>query len=102
MKTNGIVLLIYALLVIAGGVIGFVKANSMPSLLMGGLFGVGLLASAAMLLNGKQAGFYLGVILSLALLAFFSYRFYSTGSFMPAGLMSILSLATLVRLFFFR
>ena len=74
-----IVLVIYAALVGAGGVMGFVRAKSRPSLIAG-------LASAALALGAlgvtfadPKMGFGLGAGLAAALLAMFAIR-YSKGA----------------------
>lgn len=46
MNTGSIIVLVYAILVLAGGVFGFVKAASRPSLIGGGAGGLALLLAA--------------------------------------------------------
>jgi uncharacterized membrane protein (UPF0136 family) len=99
MRSLGWTILAYALLVFLGGIFGYVKAGSTASLVMGVAFAVALSISAFALLNEKKMGFAIGLITTLLLTAFFLYRFTVTLNFMPAGLMSLLSLATLTILF---
>jgi uncharacterized membrane protein (UPF0136 family) len=96
MKATGIVVLIYGILLCFGGLMGFIKANSMISLIMGFLFGVIAIASAIVLLKGNRKGAFLALILSIVLDAFFTYRYLHTGHFIPSGLMSILSLVVIL------
>jgi len=87
---------IYPTFVFMGGLIGFIKAGSTPSLIAG-IVSSGLLFFATYLLEIKKEnrGFILLTLLTLFLLVFFSYRFYLSQVFMPAGLMVILSLLQL-------
>jgi len=95
MKTRGITVIIYALLVFAGGVIGYIKSQSVASIVMGSLFGIGLGISAAGILKNCKISHYLACGLTLCLAIFFTYRFFHSFAFMPAGLMSVLSLVVL-------
>lgn len=102
MKATGWVVLVYALLVFLGGIFGYVKAGSVPSLVMGVAFAVILSTSAFAMFNGKKAGFFTAAAAIIFLIAFFIYRFALTAKFMPSGLMSLISLVVLVILFFRR
>lgn len=95
MKTNGIITLVYGVVVLAGGLFGFFKAHSFPSLISGIVFGSLLITSAFDLSKEKSWGFPVALGSTTFLALFFIYRFYSTGMFMPAGLMLILSLIVL-------
>lgn len=87
------VLLVYASLLFIGGVIGFVKSSSMPSLVMGLLSSIFLLGAAFAAERKKSWGYCLASLITFFLALFFSYRFYKTGAVMPAALMSALSWA---------
>jgi len=80
----------YAALIIAGGVMGFVKAKSKASLIMSILCAVPLVLVALgkwpILVAQLVAGF---------LMVFFSTRYASSKKLMPAGLMAGLSILTL-------
>jgi uncharacterized membrane protein (UPF0136 family) len=87
------VLLLYAVLVIAGGVMGYVKARSKPSLISGLISGAALLIAWGITLgNSYSAGMGLATCLAITLLIVFSLRFRKSNKFMPAGLMAIVSL----------
>ncbi|MGZ6329589.1 MAG: TMEM14 family protein [Parachlamydiaceae bacterium] len=79
----------YAFLLFVGGILGYVMAQSMPSLVMGSLF-----ASIFLFLSFQKSAWSarLTVALTGLLTAFFVYRFILTQKLMPAGLMSIISL----------
>ena len=96
MHTASIIVYIYAALVILGGLFGFLKAKSLPSLIMGGIGGLALIAAGVALGHGLAWGLPLALVLSAGLLVFFSLRYVRTRAFMPGGLMAILSLLTLV------
>lgn len=87
---------LYGVLTIAGGLMGYLKAGSMMSLISGGVSGLLILASAVALLKGKVIGFYGLNATALLLLVFFGMRFYKTHALMPAGLMIVLSVITLI------
>jgi uncharacterized membrane protein (UPF0136 family) len=90
--------LLYGLLTIVGGVIGYMKAGSMVSIIAGGISGALILASAVALLQGKPLGYFGLIGLSAALAVFFGIRFFQSWAFMPAGMMIALSLITLIGL----
>ena len=102
MKAPGIVILLYGLLVLGGGIIGYTASGSMASLIAGSAFGLGLLASGLGVLRGKNMGFIIAPTLTVLLTAFFGYRFVQSGEFMPSGLMVALGLVALVLYFALR
>ena len=88
--------LIFGALTIIGGVIGYAKAGSLPSIIAGAVTGVLLLVAAWILPSNRTAGLVTALIISLLLAAQFVPKFIRTGKVMPAGLMSILSVIGLV------
>ncbi len=99
MRGPGIVILLYGLVVLGGGIIGYTRAGSMASLIAGSAFGLGLLASGLGVLRGKNMGFIIAPTLTVLLTAYFSYRFVQSGEFMPSGLMGVLGLVALILYF---
>ncbi|MBD2036338.1 TMEM14 family protein [Leptolyngbya sp. FACHB-321] len=89
-------ILVYALLVAIGGVIGYVKAKSNQSLISGLGSGVALAIAWYISLQNPTVGLALAAVIALALLVVFALRFRATGKFMPAGLLAILSLVMTV------
>ena len=102
MRTAGVVILLYGLLVLGGGIIGYATAGSMASLVAGGAFGLGLLASGLGVRRGKRLGFIFAPLVTLLLTVFFVYRFVQSGDFIPSGLMGVVSLVALVLYFALR
>lgn len=100
MKCPVLIVFVYGLLILAGGMFGYIKANSMPSLFMGSGFAFLLIASAFTMSKNYKYGILCALILSALLTLFFSYRFIKTESFMPSGLMSILSLLVVIALLY--
>ena len=87
---------IYALALFAGGIIGFIKAHSKYSLIMGIASSILIFLALKVGSNNYKAGYLFASSISLILATFFSVRFAATHSFMPAGLMLILSTLTYV------
>lgn len=94
------IILIYGILAAAGGVMGYVKSKSTPSLLSGLLFGILLVGSSVLMMNGDARGAYFALVLSSVLLAIFLFRFRASKKFMPAGVMIFLSLIAVATLLF--
>jgi uncharacterized membrane protein (UPF0136 family) len=83
--------IVFGLLSIAGGVMGYVKAGSTISLIAGGITGVLLLLAAFLLPKYLEAGLILALLTSLLLAGQFVPKFIRTGKMMPAGMMALLS-----------
>jgi len=83
--------LIFGALTIIGGVIGYVKAGSLPSIIAGAVTGVLLIVAGWILPANRMVGIVTALIISLLLAAQFVPKFIRTGKAMPAGVMSILS-----------
>ena len=92
----GLIILLYSILVFAGGLTGYILKNSLSSLLMGGLFALSLVFTSVHTLAFRKWGLYVSFGLILLLDAFFSYRFVITQVFFPAGLMLFISTLTLI------
>ncbi|MEN9204091.1 MAG: TMEM14 family protein [Thermostichus sp. DG_1_6_bins_120] len=96
MVTAQITLLIYGVLLLVGGVIGYTKGKS-PKSLAGGLVG-SLLSGVSYWLLGVNPGWGVGLGLGTAavLAILFGMRYRKTQSFMPAGLLLLLSIGVAV------
>lgn len=90
-------LYLFAAMTLCGGIIGFVKASSKPSLIAGSVAAALLLVSAWLVgTSNALVGLILGAVISLALAGRFMPAYRKTRKLMPAGMMSGLSLASLV------
>jgi len=96
MAAAKIYFLVFGALTIIGGIIGYVKAGSLPSIIAGAITGVLLFVAGALLPEHRAIGLATGFIISLLLAAQFIPKFIRTGRVMPAGMMSILSVIGLV------
>ncbi len=88
--------IVFGLLTIAGGVMGYVKAGSTASLIAGSISGILLLVAAFLLPSNVLVGLVIGGLVSLLLAAQFLPAFVRTGKMMPAGMMSLLSILGVV------
>ncbi|KAI5699702.1 hypothetical protein M8J76_008012 [Diaphorina citri] len=86
----------YAATVAAGGIIGYVKAGSVPSLGAGLVFG-GILGYGAYQTTKNPNNFYLTLGTSAVLAGIMGHRYYNTRKFMPPGLITVLSVAMILR-----
>ena len=91
MEAAKIYFVIFVILTIAGGIVGYVKAGSVASIIAGSIAGVLLLVAAFLLPEHQAAGLGTALVVSLLLAAQFVPKFLRTGRVMPAGMMSILS-----------
>jgi uncharacterized membrane protein (UPF0136 family) len=87
-----IYIFVFGVLTIAGGVMGFVKAKSTPSLIAGGSAGLLLLVAGYLMGTANvKAGLILAIALCTALEGRFIPAFVKTKKMMPAGMMAALS-----------
>ncbi len=100
MKWNGLIFIVYSLLLLVGGVFGYVKAGSIASIITSFSFGGALIAMSIFILKGKRIAEYSAFFTTLTLDAFFWWRYYSTGKFMPAGVMLLLSTLVIFFVYF--
>jgi uncharacterized membrane protein (UPF0136 family) len=85
-----LLLYIYGVLLILGGLMGYIKAKSVPSLVAGGVCGV-----IALLLGYYYTWYFAphaAFLLALLLIFMMGRRYLNSRKFMPAGLIVILSI----------
>ncbi|KAL8607229.1 Transmembrane protein 14C [Nucella lapillus] len=87
---------LYAAIIAAGGIIGYVKKGSVPSLAMGLACG-GLMGIGAYQISNDPKNMILSLVTSAVLTGVMGYRFMNSGKFMPAGLVGGLSLLMALR-----
>ncbi len=86
------VLWVYIVLLLAGGLMGFLKAGSKASLIASSAFALPLILCATGVLNVQ----YLADIILGVLLVYFGMKFAKGKKFMPGGMMAALSAIALV------
>lgn len=94
-----VVLLVYALLMLAGGFAGS-RAGSRVSMYAGAGSAVLLLIALLMTVIDRPFGIATGIAVSVVLCGVFLARFLKTGKFMPAGMLLAVSIAALALLSF--
>jgi len=96
MEVTKIYFILFGVLTIAGGIVGYVKAGSVASIIAGSITGILLLVAAFLLPQHRGVGLATALVVSLLLAAQFVPKFLQTGRVMPAGMMSILSVIGVV------
>jgi len=91
MKNIALIIAIYAVIILIGGLFGYITANSIPSLIASSIFAGLLFISLWRILKGDHWAIYLALGCATLLFIFFASRFYLTWKFMPAGFMAITS-----------
>jgi uncharacterized membrane protein (UPF0136 family) len=92
--------LIFGLLVGFGGLMGYLKEGSIPSLTAGTISCLALACCAYFIKQRSRGALYCALAITLALDAFFMYRFISTLQPFPAGVFSLLCLIFLTFVIF--
>ena len=85
------ILWVYIVLLIIGGLIGYLKAKSKVSLIMSAAFAAALALCAA----GIVFQYYMADILLALLIVVFAMRVVKTKKFMPGGLMLVITILAL-------
>jgi len=87
-----IVLAVYGVLMLGGGFMGYAKAGSKMSLIMGIVSSIVIFAGLYLSKSKTRLGYGLITSMSFLLVITFLMRFVETGSFMPSGMLIILSI----------
>ena len=96
MEAGKIYFIVFGVLTIIGGIVGYVKAGSVASIIAGSITGVLLLVGAFLLPEHRAAGLATALIISLLLAAQFIPKLLRTGRVLPAGIMSLLSVIGII------
>lgn len=91
MKTLHSILISYAVLIFAGGLVGYVTSGSFASILMSSIFAVAYGLNFLYSNKSPKGGFVISGSLTFILLLFFLMRFITTLTIMPAGFMLLIS-----------
>jgi uncharacterized membrane protein (UPF0136 family) len=95
MKNEWILVWGYAALLLGGGVIGYLFAGSMVSLLISTFLSFLLVWTGYGMRKGRRVAYRATIGILIAIVAFFGYRFFLTFKVMPAGFMLVLTLIVL-------
>ncbi|TSW75969.1 Transmembrane protein 14C [Bagarius yarrelli] len=87
----------YSALVASGGIMGYIKAGSVPSLTAGLLFG-GLAGFGAYKISQNSQDIWVSLATSGTLAAIMGKRFYNSRKIMPAGVVAGASILMLAKL----
>src|SRR2546421_13075741 len=96
MEAAKIYFVIFGILTVVGGVVGYIKAGSVASIIAGSITGVLLLVAAFLLPEHRTIGLATALIVSLLLAAQFVPKFLRSGRVMPAGMMAILAVIGII------
>jgi uncharacterized membrane protein (UPF0136 family) len=94
MATAQIIVWVYIALLMAGGLMGFLKAGSKASLIASSIFAAVLVLFALNIFPLNSVW-----VILLVLLLFFGNRFRKSKKFMPSGMMAAVTLIVFVLLF---
>jgi len=95
MKQAAWVVVVYSFILLLGGIAGYHVAHSLASLVAATSFALVLLFCAYHLFHKRKGYAFVIVLLLLLLDGFFTVRYLKSYLFLPAGLMSLITLATL-------
>ncbi|OQW83600.1 MAG: hypothetical protein BVN30_05715 [Proteobacteria bacterium ST_bin16] len=95
MEVAKISVLALAIIVFAGGIMGFVKAKSKASLISGVISGIALAVCFAISLSEIRQGLMGALVVSGLLTVVFIIRYVKTKKLMPAGLMLLCCIGSL-------
>src|SRR5947208_14580636 len=91
MEAAKIYFIVFGALTILGGIVGYVKAGSMASIIAGSITGVLLLVAAFVLPEHRMVGLATALIVPLLLASPFIPKILQIGIVMPSGIMLVLS-----------
>lgn len=86
----------YGLLVLIGGIVGYAKAKSKPSLISGVISGTLLILSGLLQWQGIGIGRWLAIAVTTGLIVVFTIRTIKTRKFMPSGVVLFAGVIALV------
>ena len=88
--------LVFGILTIIGGIMGYVKAKSVASIISGSLCGIVLIGASFTFPERPIFGGVVGLLVSVLLAGKFVPDYIHKRAFLPGGLMAFLSLASIV------
>jgi uncharacterized membrane protein (UPF0136 family) len=91
MKKQSIMILCYSVLTMVGGLMGYLLANSLVSLIASFLVTSILCTCALFIWNGNRSALQGALFVLFLLTMFFSYRYFITQKIAPSAIMSIIT-----------
>lgn len=91
MKQKAIIVGCYAFLILIGGIMGYIIANSLASLIGSSIIALLLSICTAFIWRRNLIAYHLATFITACLLGFFTYRFLLTYKLAPGGIMAIIS-----------
>lgn len=95
MKQKALIIGCYAIFILIGGIMGYMIANSLASLISSSTIALILFSCAFLIWRENVPAYNATALLVAFLFVFFSYRFFLSYKLMPGGVMALLS-ATLL------
>lgn len=91
MRTIALYEMLFGILTIIGGIVGYTSTDLWQPLVAGIIAGVVLFSAALKMQKGARSGTVTALVVTLLLLAYGVYRMMDDGAFMPGGLMIVLA-----------
>jgi uncharacterized membrane protein (UPF0136 family) len=89
-------LLLFSVVLLVGGIVGYIKVRSKASLISGLITSFLLLGTFVPMYSNTKQGLQVAMALLIAYLALFGFRWNKTKKFMPMGLLVVLDIICLV------
>lgn len=99
MKKQSILIGFYASLILIGGFIGYLVAQSFISLIVASCVTLLLMGCSCLIWNDSLIAYRVAITVLFCLLTFFGYRFQLSGQLAPSGVMTLLTTLLLMYLF---
>lgn len=91
MRTIALYEMLFGILTIVGGILGYTTTGYWEPLVAGLAAGVMLIGGALKMQKGARSGIFTTLFVTLLLLGYSIYRMVEDGTFMPGGLMIVFS-----------
>ena len=97
MRTAALFQLLFGLLSIIGGIVGYIQGSPVVALLIGAIGGLLLLINGLSMQKGSRRAMMLCLILSIAIGGYFGFHYFADGAaFYPSGLTAIMAAISLL------
>jgi len=94
--TAKIYYIVFGVITLVGGIIGFIKAKSPPSLVAGIVCAAGFFVAAYLVHSSLTVSLIIGLLVSITLAGKFVPDFIHKKALFPGGIMALLSVASIV------